>query len=84
MAKRGRKDAQAKLEGPGFPERLAYLWRWFEELEQSREMGPHGLQPLTYVQIDAWARLTDRQPEPHETRLLMTLDAVMRFPDAKD
>jgi hypothetical protein len=41
-----------------------------------------GLAPLGYEAVTAWARLTERTPQPHEVRALLALDAVMLFPDA--
>lgn len=81
-AKRGVASAIKLLESPPFPESLAYLWGWFLELERVRTYGMHGPDALTYQQIDAWARLTDRQPMPYEVDALLALDLVSRFPDA--
>lgn len=43
-------------------------------------MGAHGPAPITYQDVDAWARLMDRQPEPYEVDALMKLDSAMRNP----
>jgi hypothetical protein len=70
------------LEGPPFPEALSYLWEWHQELARTRSVGMAGVEPLTYLTIDAWARLTDRQPLPDEVDALLQLDAVTRSPEA--
>ena len=36
-----------------------------------------GPNPLTYQEVQAWARLTQRHPSPDEVRLLMRLDDRM-------
>jgi len=60
------------------PRELAYLWRWYRELERTRQISAHGLQSMTYAEIDAWARLTGRNPMPHEVDGLLALDAAVR------
>jgi hypothetical protein len=81
-AARGVVSAVKLLAGPPFPESVAYLWDWFMELDRSRTYGMGGPDPLTYQAIDAWARLTDRHPAPHEVEALFSLDLVSRHPDA--
>lgn len=81
-ARRGVASARTLLADPPFPESLDYLWGWWLELERSRTYGMHGPDPLTYQQIDAWARLTEQRPAPHEVAALLALDLVARFPDA--
>lgn len=71
------------LKGPEFPEVLRYLWEWFTELERARSVGPHGVNPMSYQDIDAWARLLRRPVLPHEVSALMRLDLVMRHPDPR-
>lgn len=71
-----------ELDGPPFPEDLGYLWVWVMELDRARRVGPHGLEGFSYQEIEAWARLTDRDPQPHEIAALLDLDAVLRFPGA--
>lgn len=77
-ARRGNPDALARLEGPRFPDALAYLHEWFVELSAARGEGVHGPAAITYQDIDAWARLMDRQPEPHEVAALTELDRAYR------
>jgi hypothetical protein len=38
----------------------------------------HGIAAITYPLIDAWARLTDRDPEPFDVELLLRLDVAFR------
>jgi hypothetical protein len=86
LVKRGRATAAQieMLEGPPFPDVLDYLWEWHVELVRTRNVGMNGAEPLTYQAIDAWARLTDRQPLPHEVEALLQLDAVTRHPEAME
>lgn len=60
------------------PDALRYLHTWFEELSRSRTVGMNGPDPITYPLVDAWSRLTDRRPDPHEIEALFILDAAWR------
>ena len=73
-------EAREQLRGPEMPQALEYLWEWFLELNASRSVGMHGLAAITYQDIDAWARLTGREPDPLEVQALMQLDTAWRFP----
>lgn len=68
------------LRGPEPPPRLAYLYRWFLDLDSTRQTGVNGPEGFTYPMIDAWARLMDERPLPHEVSALMALDRAIRFP----
>ena len=77
-AARGSTAARAKLQAPEFPEALEYLWGWTLELYGRSGVSMAGLNPLTYQTLDAWARLTGRDPMPHEVEALILLDAALR------
>lgn len=83
-AKAGHPSARMELAGPELPLGLEHVWAWWCELNAGRRVGFDGPAPLAYADIDAWARLTSRTPEPHEIRLLMAVDRAMRHPDGKD
>lgn len=38
----------------------------------------HGVDPLSYLTIMAWAQLTGTHPTPREVSAMITLDAVLR------
>lgn len=75
--------ALAKLVAPEFPEELSYLWEWTLELHGRSGANMAGLNPLSYEAIDAWGRLTGRDPMPHEVEGLILLDAALR-PGTRD
>lgn len=79
-AARGLASAIKALEGPECPDALEYLWSWFQELERVRTFGAHGPDPITYQQIEAWARLMNRRPTPDDVQGLLMLDAIARNP----
>lgn len=80
LARRGREDVLALLEGPPFPESLRYLYGWLHELHGRSGVSMSGIAPLSWSTLDAWARATGTLVHPHEARALMTLDAIMCFP----
>lgn len=82
-AARGNASAIKLLHGPECPEPLEYLLAWSRELSRSRTVGFHGVNGLTYQDIDAWARFSGRTPSPMEVEALFVLDAVSRAPNAK-
>lgn len=81
--------AKAELAGPDCPEVFAYVWDWFRELNNAR---PHTIStlstaagmsstvatvPLSFTEIEAWAKLTGRWPlRPSEVELLRELDQL--------
>lgn len=79
----GRRDP-SELDGPGMPDSMRHLWGWFQELAMVRSVGMNGANPINFGDIDAWARLTDREVLPHEVRALMRIDFETRHPRDKD
>lgn len=70
--------AKATLTPPAFPEALAYLWSWWLDLCAARPEGQHGLAPLTYTDLHAWASLTGAEPTPWEVSALLSIDRTYR------
>ncbi len=73
-AKSGSVSAKAALREPKVPARFTYLWSWFLELHARRGAGMHGPASLTWPDMDAWARLTQRTPNAWEWRVIAALD----------
>lgn len=67
---------------PRIPAGGELLWRWFGDLSGTRPMGFSGYQPVTYAEIDAYARLHDLPIEPHHVATLRAMDRA--FLDALD
>lgn len=77
-ARRGSATAIQALREPPFPRAVTYLWAWLMEIRRGLGVGVNGSESLTWVSLDAWARRTERAPEPHEVDALFTLDAALR------
>lgn len=60
----------------GFPLNLGYIWTWFCALSEARGSGGFGASPITYPQIEAWARLMRTEVTPWEVGILRRLDRV--------
>ncbi|MFN4283519.1 MAG: hypothetical protein ACK4NA_12855 [Alphaproteobacteria bacterium] len=59
------------LDGPPFPDRLDYLWRWFVDIHQGRSgMGPGA---ATHADIYAWSRLNRVRLEAWELLAIQDL-----------
>lgn len=65
------------LEAPEFPDLLQYVWDWFEELSKRRSYHAAGANPLTWLELEVWARMTGVEPTRRECLLLFRLDDVV-------
>lgn len=72
---------EALLEPPPFPESGGYLWEWFWDLSAGRRGSPGSADPLTWAEMDAWARLRRLRPAPFEIDILRALDRAFLNPD---
>lgn len=54
----------------------AHLWHWFWNLNGSRHSGDGGPQPLSYLEIDAWQRLTRTTVRVEEIQILIEMDGA--------
>lgn len=56
------------------PPPVRYIWQWFEELHTARGGSGFGPSPISFCEIDAWARLTGRLPEAWEVQVIKDID----------
>jgi len=68
--------AREELQGPELPPGCGYVWTWFCELHAARGGNGYGPNPISYAEIEAWARLTGRHLTPWEVAALRVLDQV--------
>ena len=61
---------------PEFPEAVAYLFDYFQELCWTRRPGYSGPLSLEYQEIEAWCRLTRRSLTQWEVRIIMVMDVA--------
>jgi hypothetical protein len=59
---------------PRIPEAGRLVFRWFVDLSLARSYGPHGPNPISYAEIEAWARVTGTPAQPHHVEVLRAMD----------
>jgi hypothetical protein len=65
-----------ELDGPPCPPELVYVLTWFYELAAARGSSGFGLNPISYSEIDAWARLSGIEIDSSEVALVRLVDAA--------
>ena len=66
------------------PQEVEHVWRWFWELASARSGSGFGGNPISYVDIAAWSRLTDQHPTPWEVTLIRRVDSAVLAVQAKE
>lgn len=59
---------------PPFPEPIRRLWDKFLSLHDGRTYGINGVNPISYVDMDAWMRVTGNSLDEWEVKAVMRLD----------
>lgn len=75
---RNPEDHEAELACPPLPRELAYLWRVFLKLSARRGSNGFAASPISYLDIDAFCRLTGTSLSPWEIELIEDLDILAR------
>lgn len=60
------------------PDAVSHVWEWFWSLSGRRQQGYAGPQPISYLEIDAWARRMRIQILPAEIHMLVQMDNAYR------
>ncbi len=60
---------------PEFPDELGYLWQHFVALNNTRQAGM-SINPITYIEIDAYCRLTQTHLSLFDVTAIKRLDIV--------
>lgn len=58
------------------PEPCRMLWGWFADLTATRTWHAHGPNPITYCEIEAYARLNGIPIRPQDVAAIRRLDAA--------
>lgn len=69
LIKAGRSAPQVEIS-----HEAGYLWGWYVDLDSARGSNGFGVSPVSYTEIDAWARLNDVRINPNEVRVLKDID----------
>jgi hypothetical protein len=57
------------------PPCMALVWNWFQDLSARRTGNGYGPNPLSFTEIDTWARLSGITLTPFELQAIVALDA---------
>jgi hypothetical protein len=58
------------------PRESAHVWEWFLDLHSARSGNGYGPNPISYMEIWAWAKLKGIAVRAHEADMLRALDAA--------
>lgn len=56
--KRAQREEEEEAKRPKPPEGFEFVWEWYFELAQSRQQTGFGVSPISWQEMDAWARIT--------------------------
>jgi hypothetical protein len=65
-----------ELKQPPLPPALEYIWSSFLRIRARKAAGEHGPEPISWLDFDAFNRLTRLRLTPWELRLLEELDSI--------
>jgi len=63
-------------EAPRLPDAGQALWKAFTALSAARGFHQYGPNPISFTEIEAWARLTRTPLQPHHVEIIRALDVV--------
>ncbi|MGY6410047.1 MAG: phage tail assembly chaperone [Alkalilacustris sp.] len=69
---------RAYLQGdrPQMPDGTGLLWEAFLDLSLARTYHAQGPNPISFIEIEAWARLTRTPLQPHHVRIIRAMDVT--------
>jgi hypothetical protein len=67
-------SAARELAGPPLPPLAATAWRVFQDVHETRPIGAQGITPVSYVELDAYCRLTETTLTPLDVHLVRVID----------
>jgi hypothetical protein len=72
------------LDGPELPGDGSHIWYWFMDLSAGRGSNGFGPNPISWLDLLAWATLTGQIARPAEIEAIMALDRVWLAAQAKN
>lgn len=76
MIRKNGKPLPPEYESLSVPSCYIHIWEWFLELNRCRSSNGFGLNSISFLEIDAWSRLTGNKPKPFELRAIQELDVT--------
>ena len=65
---------EAELWVPPFPIAAAHVWTSWQRIRRRKAAGQHGLDPIEWPDVDAFARYTGARLDTHDIEMLEALD----------
>ena len=78
----GKLPEQLAIE-PDMPQSVAHVWQYFTELHRTRGGNGFGANPIAYMEIESWCRLSGISLYPWEVALITALDNAYLSEQAK-
>jgi hypothetical protein len=75
-SKQQRLEIEARLDLPPMPEEFTFAWGSFVDLQSTRGSNGFSSNPITYLEIEAYIRLSGRVLLPHEIRAIKVIDTA--------
>ena len=69
-------ELEARLEIPPIPEEYEYAWGCFNDLQATRSSNGFSSNPISFLEMDAYIRLSGRVLLPHEVRAIKLIDSA--------
>lgn len=58
-----------------FPPEAEHIWRYWIELNKARQSNGFGINTISWLELDAWSRMTNTDLEPWEINAIFDIDA---------
>jgi hypothetical protein len=71
-----RQELEARLDMPPMPEEFTFAWGSFFDLQATRSSNGFSHNPLSYIEIEAYIRLSGRVLLPYEIRAIKVVDTA--------
>ena len=75
-SKQQKSELEARLDVPPIPEEYEYAWACFSDLQMTRGSNGFSANPISFLEIDAYIRLSGRVLLPHEIRAIKLIDSA--------
>lgn len=70
-------NLRKRADRPNVPEAGVLLWRAFIDLDQTRSFGQNGPNPVSFAEIEAWARLQGYPLRPRHVAVIRAMDSAL-------
>lgn len=70
-------NLRRRADRPAVPEAGVFLWRAFLELDGTRSFGANGPSPISFAEVEAWARLNGYPLRPWHVAVIRAMDSAL-------